>query len=65
MKTLVRVSTCYKNPANLSCIDLFLTNSNLFFQDTNAFETGLSDFHKLVVTVMKIHFRKMKPKTIR
>ena len=65
VKNLVRVPTCYKNPENLSCIDLFLTNKNLCFQDTDAFETELSDFHKLVVMVMKTYFRKMKPKTIR
>ena len=57
--------TCYKNPKNPFCIDLFITNKNLYFQDTNAFETGLSDFRKQVVTVMKAYFRKMKLKTIR
>ena len=46
-KNLVRVPTCYKNPENRSCIALFLTKKNLCFQNTSAFETGLSDFHKL------------------
>ena len=65
LKNLIRVLTCYKNPENSSCIDLFLTNKKLCFQDTNTFETGLSDFHRLVVTVMKTYFTKMRPKTIR
>ena len=65
LKNLVRVPTCYKNPENPSCIDLFLRNKSLCSQVTNAFDTGLSDFHKLGVTVMKTYFRKMKPKTIR
>ena len=46
-KHVARVPTCYKNPGNRFCIALFLTNKNLCFQDTNAFETGLSDFRKL------------------
>ena len=58
LKNYASVSTCYKNPGNPSFIDFFLTNKNLYFQKTNAFETGLSDFHKLVVTVMKTYFRK-------
>ena len=41
-----------KNPENLSYIDLFLTNKNIRFLDPNVFETGLSNFHKLVVTVL-------------
>ena len=65
LKNLVRVPTCHKNPENPSCIGLLLTNKRLCFQDTNAFETGLSGFHKLVVTVMKTYFRKMKPKSLR
>ena len=65
LKNLVRVPICHKNPENPSCIGLLLTNKRLCFQDTNAFETGLPGFHKLVVTVMKIYFRKMKPKSLR
>ena len=41
-----------KNPENLSYIDLFRTNKNICFLDTNVFETGLSNFYKLVVTVL-------------
>ena len=46
------------------CIDLILTNSLRIFQNTCVFETGLSDFHKMTVTVMKLHFPKQKPKII-
>ena len=31
------------------------------FQNTDTFETGLSDFHKLTFTVLKQHFLKQKP----
>ena len=45
MKSLIRVPTCYKNPANPTCIDLMLTNSNRSFQNSCTIETGLSDSH--------------------
>ena len=53
--------TCYKNPDNPSCIDLFLTNRPRTFQCTTTIETGISDFHKLVVTVF---YKKQRPKII-
>ena len=31
----------------------------------NLFEIGLSDFHKLIVTVMKLHIPKQQPKIIK
>ena len=64
LKTVNRGATCFKNPNNSSCIDLFLTNRQQCFQRTHAIETGISDFHKMVVTVMKTHYKKQKPKTI-
>ena len=63
-KNLVKEKTCYKNINNPSCIDLFLTNSYQSFQDTTTVSTGLSDFHKMAVTVMKTTFPKAKPKII-
>ena len=62
LKTLNRGPTCFKNPNNPSCIDLFLTNPQQYFQQTYAIETGFSDFRKMVVTVMKTHYKKQKPK---
>ena len=60
--TLNRGPACFKNPNNPSCIDLFLTNRQQCFQQTCAIETGISDFHKMVVTVMKTHYKKQKAK---
>ena len=45
LKNLIRESTCYKIPENLSCIDLILTNKPFSFQISFVFETGFSDFH--------------------
>ena len=64
LRSLIKEKTCFKNPENPSCIDLILTNSPRSFQNSSVFETGLSDFHKMVVTVMKQHFPKLKPKVI-
>ena len=64
MKNMVKEDTCFKSLDNPSCIDLFLTNTPLSFQNTTTVTTGLSDFHKMVVTVMKTTFPKAKPKVI-
>ena len=59
-KNIVKESTCFKNVLNPSCIDLFITNSPLSFQNT-VISNGLSDFHKMVITVMKMSFKKHSP----
>ena len=38
-----------------------MTNRERNFQHTTAIETGLSDFHKLIVTVLKTTFDKHRP----
>ena len=63
-KNLMKDATCYKNPENPSCIDLILTNNPNSFQNSKVIETGLSDFHKMMVTVMKTTFEKLKPNII-
>ena len=61
---LVKNKTCFKNVNNPSCIDLFITNSPMSFQNTTILNVGCSDFHKMVVTVMKTKFVKIKPKEV-
>ena len=41
-----------------------LTNKTLSFKNTYMIEKGLSDFHKMIVAVMKMHFPKMKPQVV-
>ena len=53
-KRLGKEPIYFKNPNNPSCIDLFLTNTMRNFQETQVFETGLFDFHKLVVKFLKL-----------
>ena len=52
--------TCYKNPNNPCRIDHILTNCPMRFFKTETVFTGLSDFHKLVLSVFKLHFSKAK-----
>ena len=61
LQNLVKDHTCYKNPSKPTCIDLILTNFPKSFQHTQTIETGLSDFHKLTLTVLKTHFPRLKP----
>ena len=64
LKNLVRDKTCFKNTDNPSCVNLFLTNSPNSFQHTTTISTGLSDYHKLIVTVLKTSFVKAEAKEI-
>ena len=65
LNNLVKEKTCFKNVSNTGCIDLFLTNNAPFFQHTETFSTGLSDFHKLLLTVLKTNqISKSKPREI-
>ena len=45
-------------------IDLVLTNLVCCFQKSCALEAGLSDFHKMTVTVLKSYLEKEQPKII-
>ena len=63
-KNIVKDKTCFKSICHPTCIDLFLTNCSRSFQNTTTISTGLSDFHKMVVTVFKYTFSKSKPKEI-
>ena len=60
-KNLVGEPTCFKSLGNPSCVDLFITNSSGSFMRTGAVGTGLSDFHKMIVTVMRTAFPKVGP----
>ena len=64
LTSMVNKATSYKNPHKPTCIDLILTNCPGSFQNSCVVETGLSDFHKMVVTVMKTSYRKSQPKII-
>ena len=63
LASLVRSQTCFKSDSP-RCIDLVLTNTKSSFQATTTIETGLSDFHTMIVTVLKGGHVKRGPKVI-
>ena len=63
-KNLLDKPTYYKNPTNPSCVDLTLTNRPRSFQNPCTLETGLSDFQKMTLTVLKSSFPKQKPRIL-
>ena len=63
-KNIVKDPTCFENPINPTCIDLIITNRPKSFQESEVIKTGLSDFHKTSLKVMKVFYNKEKPKVI-
>ena len=64
LKNLNEEPTCFKSINNPSTIDLFLTNTRKCFQKIETIENDLSDFHKLLVTVMNVDLKRLPPKII-
>ena len=64
LKNVVKKPTCFKNVNNPSTIDLILTNNKKSFYRTDVLESGLSDFHKLIFTILISSFIKLKRKVI-
>ena len=62
--TMINKPTYYKNPDRPSCVDLILTNCPRSFQNSCVIDTELSDFHKMVVTVMKTTYRKLERRMV-
>ena len=63
-RNLVKQKTCFKNPNNPSSIDLFITNNKNSFQNTITISTGFSDFHDMIIMVLKTAYIKTKSKEI-
>ena len=60
--SLVKEPTCFKNSYYPSCTNLFFTNCPRSFENTVTIETGLSDFHKMVITLLKVFLQKTETK---
>ena len=63
-KSLSKEATCCKKPDKPGCTEIILTNSTRSFFNTETCFTGLSDCHKLVLSVFKRTFSKTGPKEI-
>ena len=64
LTSMINKPTSYKNPDKPTSIDLILKKCPGSFQNSCVMETGLSDFHKVIVTVMKTSYRKIEPSII-
>ena len=63
LRNIVEALTCFKSDRPKT-IDLILTNRTSNLQNITSIETGLSDFHCMIATVVKGGFIKMGPKII-
>ena len=62
LTNLTKSKTCSKGKG--SCIDLILTNRKYYFKHSNSIETGISDHHHLIYTMLKTTFSKAEPKLV-
>ena len=62
LKSLIKEPTCFKSVVNLSCIDLILTYNLNYFQNSGAYETGIST--KQLLLFLR-HFQKATPRIIK
>ena len=64
LTSMINKPNSYLNPDKPTCIHLVLTNCPGSFQNSCVIETGLSDFHKMIVMVMKTSYWKIEPRVI-
>ena len=64
LKSLLSLPTFFKITENPTFIDLILTSKTRCFNNSLIIETGLSGFHKLVITELYTTYKKSKPKFI-
>ena len=63
-KSPIKDPACFKSPEKPTTIDHILTNHPWCFQHSDVYETGLSDFHRLILTVLRVYHSKQNPKII-
>ena len=59
---LIRSKTCFKGRG--FCIDLILINQTFCFKNSSTFETGLSNHHHLIYSMLKTTFKKEDSKRL-
>ena len=60
---MMKQNTCFKGDGG-SYINLLITNPKFSFTKTNSLETGLSDHHHMIYTILKTKFEKFEPKKL-
>ena len=61
MTNIIKSKTCFKSKSG-SCIDLILTNTPKNIKNKGTVETGLSDFHRLIFSMLKTKYTKLRPR---
>ena len=64
LQNLIDEPTCYISTNNPSFIDLMLTNRKNSFHNNMTIGSGLSDCHKMTISLLKTFFEKRDPTTI-
>ena len=59
---MIKSNTCFKGKG--SCIDQILANRKYSFKHSNSVETGISDHHHWIYTMLKITFSNTEPKLV-
>ena len=62
LTNLIKTNICFKGKG--SSIDLILTNRKYSFKYTSSYETGLSDHHRMIYTMLKSSFINIEPKLL-
>ena len=62
LTNLIKTNTCFKGKG--SCIDLILTNTKFSFKFTSTYETGISDHHHMIYTMLKSYFQNTEPQLL-
>ena len=62
LTNLIKTNTCFNGKG--SSIDLILTNRQYSFKYTSSYETGLSDHHHMIYTMLKSSFINIEPKLL-
>ena len=60
----MKEKTCWKSSSG-RCIDLIISNRKFSLMNTGTVETGLSDHHLLIYTMLKTTFQKLAPKVVK
>ena len=63
-KNIIKSETCYKSHKG-SYIDLIITSRHSLHQFSHVFETGVSDHHLMVYTMLRSTYTKLEPNILR
>ena len=63
LEKLIKEPTCFKSTVPTT-IDLIVTNQKSLFMKSSSYESGLSDFHKLITTIPRKSISKRNPGNI-